>query len=202
MEEKIRLLSLTRISFLNALVFSLLALQYIMPLSVLIMIWVLPVIFALEIFYVSPRVVFANSIGLFVVSLLLGFDVLIWTLVYFVVGLVLGFIWRAKMAIVIRFLVTGLAFTVALFGLIGLFAFIAGLRTAWWGELSTMGSSLGVFNLPPVSPLVTLTAGGIVVIMFLSVWTNSFFGKILRHLETEEPKWEKNTSNTWGKNKI
>jgi hypothetical protein len=146
---------------LNALALTLLSIQFIAPPAMVALIVVVPALYALQVRLLPASLwPLAGLTGLLLALLLFGPDTAIWALVYMLLGLVCGVGQRLSWPRVGLILLTGLACTLALAGLVLLFGALVRLD---WNALRTglaqIAAPLGV-----ELPLLPLAAGA------LSLW--------------------------------
>ena len=127
------LLSLTRVAFLNAMVLSLLGIQFLIPPSFMVMLLLVPMIFSLQMYISSFRHVFLSCVFLLVLTLsLYGIGIFSWTIFYSLVGIAGGFTMKKGFSKALRVFMIAFAYitSFALF-VMGLGALI-GLK---WDEI-------------------------------------------------------------------
>jgi hypothetical protein len=130
MRERLAVVSLTRLAFLNALALSFLSLQYVFPASFLVSLWVIPVVFALEIILCGPRDFLLSAVLMAGLGFIFfGLPTGCWTIVYLAIGGVIGLLYRHKIPWFFRILLGILAYGLALTGIVAIFLILLGLTT-------------------------------------------------------------------------
>ena len=146
------LISLSRLSMLNAIALTLLGIQFLLPPAMIALIVLVPAIFALETRLVSIHLLPISGLLAIILSLLFfGLDMGIWTLVYFVLGFTCGIAQRIPLRRVVRVLLNGIACAVLVGGTVFLFASIA--------QLNLTAIILAISNLNTDMPLLTVGIG-------------------------------------------
>jgi hypothetical protein len=176
--ERDWILALTRVAFLDAVVFSFLSIQFVMPPTFVILLWVVPTVFALQAYHVPLRL--TGSSGVLVVlmsSVVFGIAIGIWTWIYFMAGCVLGVGRRYHLPLVLRLLTTAMTFATCLFASVIVFGWLANIS---WQEIS---AALVLLPAPDQIPILPCMIVGLALwSMLLSLGTESSLARILRHL--------------------
>ena len=176
MNERMRVASLTRMAFLNAIIISFLSMQFVMPAAFVLLLALVPVIFALAFAEVSAVTATLSSFALILISsLLFGLDVGLWTLVYGLVGLVLGMSWRLHLPWGLRLAGTSLAFATGLAAAVALFAWISRVS---WQDVGNLLSRVDIRGFVPLLPAaaVGLTAWSVA----MAATADRILGRVLR----------------------
>lgn len=178
MNDRDRILALTQIAFLNALILSFLGVQFVIPFASIVFLVVIPVIFALQVYHVAIRVTFLSGMTVIMLSsILFGIVLGFWTLVYFVLGLALGWGCRKRMPTVIRVFLVSLLFCISLIVLIIAFGWMADIT---WTEISVAVSRYELLNQFPLIPLMVL---GLVGWAFLNTFgADRILSRVLQQL--------------------
>jgi hypothetical protein len=131
MNQRPFILSLTRIAFLNALALSFLSIQYVLIFSFLISIWIIPVIFALEIILTETKYFALSVVFMLVCSIVIfGISTGCWVMVYFFIGGIIGELYRKKFHKVIRVLLGMIVYAVSIVGLVTTFTTLVGVKVS------------------------------------------------------------------------
>jgi hypothetical protein len=161
--DRDQILGLTRVAFLNALILSFLGIQFVIPFASIFLLVVIPVIFALQVYRVEIRVVFLSSLTVIIFSsILFGIVLGIWTLVYFVLGIALGWSCRKQIHLGLRLSLVSFLFCISLIILVLTFGWIAEIS---WADITGV---IGRYELLNQYPLIPLMGLGLVVWGFLN----------------------------------
>lgn len=172
-------LGLTRLAFLDAIVIILLSLQFVFIPFLLVNIIIVPTIFALQIFYISPKYWFLSSVILIIFSsVCLGLDTGFWTSIYFLLGLILGICKATRVPNPISILTATITFSFSIIGAIDIFRKFARIN---------LEDLFPLVNKIPAQLLVLviwiLIAGLFIWALISCITANSFFRKIINQLE-------------------
>lgn len=179
MNERNRILGFTRIAFMDAIVFSFLGIQFVVPPVFVVLLVIVPTIFALKVYYVTFRIVaLSGLVSILLATALFGVPVGVSMCIYFVAGTMLGLAWRYRLGFVLRWLLTGFGFALAL--ILALFAFLylaniqfIDLASVLPGDVARISSFVG--------PL--LACGFILYVLLLALGADRLLAQTLRQLE-------------------
>jgi hypothetical protein len=178
MNNRDQILGLTRVAFLNALILSFLGIQFVFPFASIFLLVVIPVIFALQVYHVSIRLAFLSNFTLVLFSsILFGIVLGIWTIVYFVLGMVLGWSFRNQIKFILRISLVSLLFCISLITLMFAFGWIANIT---WEEISEVIGKYELLNQYPLIPFMVL---GLMVWGFLnSLGADRILSRVLKQI--------------------
>lgn len=184
MKDRDQILGLTQVAFLNALILSFLGVQFIIPFTSIVLLVVIPVIFALQVYHVAIRVAFLSSLTVVILSsILFGVVLGFWTLVYFVLGMALGWGFRKRLPFGLRLFLVGLLFCISLILLMVAFGWMADIT---WTEILMAVSRYELFNQVPLIPLMGL---GLVGWAFINTFgADRILGRVLHQLYFFSPR--------------
>lgn len=181
MNEREVIVSLTRVAFLDAIILSLLSVQSVMPFVFLMLLWLIPLVFALEIYLVPIRVVWISALVVSVLALaLLGVSIGFWAVVYVTLGITLGTCRRFRLPWFVRSISLGLACAVAM---AVVFLIFGKLSQTSWQEVVVILEDVDRISYVPIIP--ALTAGFLLWVIMLSVSMDWFFWRLLRQMSIE-----------------
>lgn len=114
MNDEKRLLSLTRIAFLNAIILSLLSIQFLVPPTFIILLLLIPVIFTLQT-YISHlwHIILSFAVILLISLSVYGIGIFSWTIFYGLVGILSGIILKMNLVRVGRVIITATLYVVS-----------------------------------------------------------------------------------------
>lgn len=183
MNERALITALTQIAMLNAIILSFLGIQFIIPFAFILLLWIVPTIFALEIILgdVPWQLAFLSGLVLLALAFtLFGLDVGLWTIVYLLVGSLSGWGQRFGLHWSIRLLSTTLAFALLLVAMIAVLGWLVQIE---WQEIKEILENLNQFNPLPTLALIPAMGIGLVTwAIMLSVGVEWFLSRVLRHL--------------------
>jgi hypothetical protein len=146
-----KILGLTQIAFLNALILSFLGVQFVIPFASIVLLIVIPVIFALQVYHVAIRLVFLSGLTVVILSsILFGVVLGIWNLVYFALGIALGWSCRKRIPIGLRLFMVSLLFCISLIVLIVAFGWMADIN---WADITIAITRYKPLNQLPLIPV-------------------------------------------------
>lgn len=152
MNDRTLILNLTQVAFLNALILSLLGIQFIFPFASVVLLIIVPVVFALQIYHRAIKISILS--GLLVVllsSILFGVIMGLWTLVYLILGIALGLGFQYRIPLGLRFGLVGSLFSVSLAIIILVLGWLAGINVL---DITAMLSRYGLSNRVPLAVLI------------------------------------------------
>ena len=183
MNDRAQILGLTQIAFLNALILSFLGVQFVIPFASIVLLLVIPVIFALQVYHVAIRVAFLSGLSVVVLStILFGVVLGIWTLVYFVLGIALGWGRRNRLPSALRLFLVSLLFCVAIIAIMFAFGWMANIT--WVGITGTL-AHYQLLNRLPLIPLIGLGLAGWALLNTLGA--DQILSRVLRQLYFDRP---------------
>lgn len=179
MSEHARTLALTKVAFLNAVIFSLLSIQFALPPAFVVLLCIVPAIFALQAYHVPMKLVsLSGLLAIVASSVAFGIIVGVWTCIYFVAGTSLGVGRRYHMPFAFRLLTTTVAFILML--VVGTIAF-AGLADVNMRDVNALISRSPLLTRVAILPIL---ATGVVFLSLLASWgADRFLARLLSHLE-------------------
>lgn len=179
MNERAQIAVLVKIAFLNAIILSFLSVQFVMPAMFLLFLAFLPVVFALMFYYAPARMAILGTLALTIIASVLFTPYTgLWTLLYGLVGTVLGLAWRLGFPWPLRLAGTILTFAISLGGIIALFMRVTQIG---WQELRGVVEQVGI---PGQFPLTSVIAVGLVTwAAALGIVANWTLGRVLGQLE-------------------
>ena len=161
------LLYMTRAAYLNAIALAFLGLQFVIPVAYLLLLPIVPAIFALQVCLVSARrALLSGCILLVLAFLVLGIDVGLWTVVYVATGSALGLVWRSRAAWFVRAAATTATAGLSLLGVILALSRLTQISLA---QAAGVAQNLPVFQGLPLASLF----GVAVILIGLLIWLAS-----------------------------
>lgn len=179
MSERDLLRALTNVAVLNAVVLSLVAIQFVLPFAVLLSLWLVPSVIALKWYFAPPRVALVSSVILLVfASILFGPDIGLWTAIFIPVGSIAGLLYRASLPPLVRGGLIALTFVVLLLALVW---FVVWLTSVDWRAFLQAFEDLTPFTTLPLLPALGIGFALLTIVLGLAVdWLLS---RILRQLQ-------------------
>lgn len=181
MKERNQILALTQAAFLSAVAFTFLGFQFIMPPVFIILLWIVPTVFALQAYYVPWRL---NGLaGILVIALasaVFGIIHGVWIGLYFLTGSVVGIGWRYRWRLWLRLPLVSVVFCLSLFTVIAAFGYVAGIS---WQDIANEFMLLVKFD---QRILYSFMGVGLVCwSLLLAFGSDRFLAQVLRHLQVE-----------------
>jgi hypothetical protein len=178
MNDREKIFTLNRIAFLDALIFSFLGIQFVIPLAFVLMLVVIPTIIALQFFHMSLK--YALLSGLLLLALtfaLFGISIGLWGLLYFVVGGVIGLGWRFHIHILLRLLLATIVFVISMIVIV--FSFGALAQVSWRDIISSMAQYPWLLQVPWI-PIILV--GLSVWALLMSLGVENLLSRVLKQL--------------------
>jgi hypothetical protein len=178
MSDREQVLALSRIAFLDALILSFLAIQFVVPLMMIFLLFVIPTIIALQFYHLPFRYALISGILLCLLTLaFFGLPIALWELLYFIVGAAVGLGRRIHVHMAFRLLFATIAFAVTLFLITLVFGAFA--RVSWQNAMGLLERISWPFQLP--WPWIILV-GILVWATLLSLGVEGLLSRILKQL--------------------
>ena len=151
MNDRVQILRLTQIAFLNALILSFLGIQFVIPFASIALLLVIPVIFALQVYHVPIKIAFISGLAIVILSFVLyGVILCIWSLTYFVLGITLGWSYRNRIPFGYRLFLVSLVFYVSILGIMIIFGRMANIT---WEYISDTIKNQQLLQQVPLIPI-------------------------------------------------
>ncbi|MBA3531034.1 MAG: hypothetical protein H0T73_03825 [Ardenticatenales bacterium] len=174
--------ALTRKAFLNAIILSLLTIQFILPFAFVIFLWLIPPIFALEVEKNSWHLTLLSGLALLTLGLFLfGVYDSLWLALYILMGLIAGIGRRFHFHWLVRLGFTSLSFTLLLLTLILLFSRIAQLD---WQQVQQSMGQIALFQTLPLLPV--LVVGIISWMIAVAAAVEWFLSRVSQNLALDQ----------------
>ena len=181
MNERDTVLALTRLAFLDAIILSLLSVQSVLPFVFLVMLWLAPIVFALEITLVPHRIAWVSGLVVPALALaLLGLDIGLWASVYFVLGATLGMAWRLRLPWIARQIGLSVVFVLTVAAIFVIFGKLVRID---WKEISAVLEKINQIGVVPVLP--AMIVGFVLWAIILSVAMDRLLQRVLRQISME-----------------
>ncbi len=178
MTDRNQILALTQVAFLSALILSIVSIQFVLPFSFVLLLLIVPVIFALQTYHVRmPTSLLSGLAVVFLSFALYGIAVGLWTFIYYLAGNILGIGRKYGFPWLVRILSNTLAYSASLCIIVLAFGWIAGIS---WQEITDALSLYLMLN--PIVSIQILFAGMIVSALLVSLVADSFLSRVLRQL--------------------
>lgn len=178
MTERAQVVASTQMAMLNAIILSLLSIQFIVPFAFILLIWIVPTIIALQVYHVPLKLMLLSGLVIIGLSFILfGIDVGFWMVVYISAGSVLGISRKLNYHWSFRLLSVAFAFTVSLLAIMIIFGWLTQIS---WQEIQNVLAKLSLFNQIPLLP--AMVGGLITWTVIISVVVDWFLSRVLRQL--------------------
>jgi hypothetical protein len=178
MNDREKVLTLNRIAFLDALIFSFLGIQFVIPLAFILLLIIIPTIIALQFYHMPIKHALLSGLLLLVLTFaLFGISIALWELLYFVVGGAIGIGWRFHIHILLRLLLATIVFVISL--LVIAFSFGALAQVSWQDIISLMARYPWALQVPWI-PIILV--GLSIWAMLLSLGVENLLSRVLKQL--------------------
>jgi hypothetical protein len=182
LSERERILSLTTVAFLDAIILSLLGIQFVIPVSFVALLVLIPVIYGLQVYRIPLGLSLSSGLTLIIIGTgFFGIAVGTWMGLYVVVGLVVGLGRRSLSSKAGRILISTAAFTLGLSGI--------GLLFTLWAKLDFTEVMSVLERVPLLPPVFILSFFGFTIVTWsfiMSLGVESILSKIISQLYLNE----------------
>jgi hypothetical protein len=176
--DRNHILALTQVSFLSALILSIVSIQFVLPFSFVLLLLIVPVIFALQTYHVRILTSLVSGLAVVILSFaLFGIAVGLWTFIYYLAGTMLGLGQKYRFPLLVRILSNTLAYSAALCTILLIFMWIARLG---WQEITNLLALYPLLN--PIVSIQVLFIGMIISALLVSLVADSFLSRVLHQL--------------------
>jgi hypothetical protein len=178
MTDRNQMLALTQVAFLSALILSLVSIQFVLPFSFVLLLLIVPVIFALQTYHVGiPTSLLSGLMVVFLSFAVFGIAIGLWTFLYYLAGNILGIGQRYRFPWLLRILSNTFAFSTSLCTILLAFGWLTHIS---WQDITNSLSSYPMLN--SIIGIRFLFTGMIVSALLASVVADNFLTRVLRQL--------------------
>lgn len=177
--EQTYLQSLTQLAFHNALILSLLGLQFMLPVTFIILLVLIPTLIGLQVYKASRYLIFLSGcLLIFFAFVLFGAAIGMWCLIYWSIGAILGLSIQGKWPWLLRIMSSSLSFMLMLALIMISFAWIAQIN---WPDVQQAFLQVPFVDINQLIPIGVLGLGGAGLI--LGAMVDRFLNYLLRQID-------------------